>query len=78
MSGNRVLALVLLGGVMLIDGYDLNAMALAVPWLAPELGLEPTAFGIVHSAVLLGLGAGALLVAPLGDRIGRKPVIVGG
>ena len=40
MSGKRVLALVLLGGVMLIDGYDLNAMALAVPWLAPELGLE--------------------------------------
>lgn len=77
-QGRRLLALLLMGGVMLIDGYDLNAMALAVPWLAPELGLEPTSFGIVHSAVLLGLGAGALLVAPLGDRIGRKPVIVGG
>lgn len=74
----RIIALILLAGVMLIDGYDLNAMALAVPWMAPEMGLEPTSFGIVHSAVLLGLGIGALLIAPLGDQFGRRPVIVGG
>jgi AAHS family 4-hydroxybenzoate transporter-like MFS transporter len=75
---HRFLPLALLAVVMLIDGYDLNAMALAIPWLAPELGLAPTAFTIVQSADLLGLGIGALLVAPLGDRIGRKPIIVGG
>ncbi|MCB5426641.1 MFS transporter [Altererythrobacter sp. CC-YST694] len=78
MNGRTILALVLMAGVMLIDGYDLNAMSLALKWLAPEMGLEPTAFAMVQSADLLGLGAGAFLIAPLGDRIGRKPLIVGG
>ncbi|WP_126173139.1 MFS transporter [Altericroceibacterium xinjiangense] len=76
--GRRMAALLLLAGVMVIDGYDLNAMALAIRWLAPEMGVEPTAFSIVQSADLLGLGIGALLIAPLGDRLGRKPLIVAG
>ncbi|MXO65234.1 MFS transporter [Altericroceibacterium endophyticum] len=73
----RFITLVLIGGVMLIDGFDLNAMPLALPYLAPELELAPENFGIVFSAVLLGLGAGALLIAPLGDRFGRRTLIVG-
>lgn len=77
-SGRRIAALFLMAGVMIVDGYDLNAMAIALRWLAPEMGLEPTAFAIVQSADLLGLGAGAFLIAPFGDRIGRKPLIVGG
>ncbi|BBC71930.1 MFS transporter [Altererythrobacter sp. B11] len=79
MTGTRrLVALLLLAGVMVIDGYDLNAMALAQKYLAPELGLKETSFWVVHSAVLVGLGVGALGIAPLGDRIGRKWVIVGG
>lgn len=72
----RFLTLVLIGGVMLIDGFDLNAMPLALPYLAPQLQLAPEDFGIVFSAVLLGLGAGALLLAPLGDKLGRRLLIV--
>jgi len=74
----KVASLVLLGGVFVMDGYDLNAMALAVPHLAVPMGLEPAAFGLVFSAALVGLGAGAALVAPLGDRFGRRELIVGG
>src|SRR5690606_16830022 len=61
-----------------MDGYDLNAMPLAVPRLQDALGLEAAAFGWVFSVVLVGLGAGAALLAPLGDRIGRRPLIVFG
>jgi len=78
MTARTLVALFLMAGVMVIDGYDLNAMALALPHLAPAMGLKPTDFAIVQSADLLGLGAGAFLIAPLGDRIGRKPIIVGG
>lgn len=78
MISRRLVALILMAGVMVIDGYDLNAMALALRWLAPEMGLQPTDFAIVQSMDLLGLGAGAFLIAPLGDRIGRKPLIVWG
>ncbi len=75
-QGRRLLALVLLAGVFVMDGFDLNAMPLAVPHLQRELGLSPAQFGIAFSAVLVGLGGGAALIAPLGDRIGRKPLIV--
>lgn len=78
MSARRLFALVLMAGVMVIDGYDLNAMALALPHVAAEMGLKPTAFTIVQTADLFGLGAGAFLIAPLGDRFGRKPIIVAG
>jgi len=74
----RTLSLVLLAFVFIMDGYDLNAMPLAVPRLQEPLGLEPSQFGWVFSIVLVGLGAGAALLAPLGDRIGRRPLIVFG
>ena len=74
----RILALVLLAGVFVIDGYDINSMALAVPRLQEPLGIPADEFGWVLSAILFGLGAGAALIAPLGDRIGRRPLIVFG
>lgn len=79
MTGKRRLAaLVLLGGVFVMDGYDLNAMPLAVPHLEGALGLSAELFGVVFSAVLVGMGAGSALFAPMGDRIGRRPMIVFG
>ena len=74
----RILALVLLAAVFVIDGYDINSMALAVPRLQEPLGLPADSFGLVLSAILFGLGAGAALIAPLGDRLGRRPLIVFG
>ena len=74
----RILALVLLAGVFVIDGYDINSMALAVPRLQEPLGIPADEFGWVLWAILFGLGAGAALIAPLGDRIGRRPLIVFG
>lgn len=75
-SGRRLAALGLLGLVFIMDGYDLNAMPLAAPRLAEPLGLDPGDFGWVYSAPLFGLGAGAALLAPLGDRFGRRQMIV--
>jgi AAHS family 4-hydroxybenzoate transporter-like MFS transporter len=74
----RVVALLLLAGVFVLEGYDLNAMALAVPRLKGALGLEPAAFGAVFAVLPLGIGVGGALLAPLGDRIGRRPLIVFG
>jgi len=72
----RILALVLLAGVFVIDGYDINSMALAVPRLQEPLGIPAGDFGLVLSAILFGLGAGSALIAPLGDKLGRRPLIV--
>jgi AAHS family 4-hydroxybenzoate transporter-like MFS transporter len=77
-GARRVVALVLLAGVFVMEGYDLNAMALAVPRLKNALGLEPASFGWVFSALLVGIGVGGATLAPLGDRLGRRPLIVFG
>lgn len=72
----RILALVLLAGVFVMEGYDINAMALAVPRLEEALGLDPAAFGLVFSALPFAIGVGGAALAPLGDRVGRRPLIV--
>jgi AAHS family 4-hydroxybenzoate transporter-like MFS transporter len=77
-AGRRTFALVLLALVYFMDGYDLNVMALAVPRLGPELGVSPAAFGWVFSLLLVGMGLAAAILAPLGDRFGRRALIVAG
>ena len=74
----RYISLFLIALVYVMDGYDINAMAMAVPRLEEPLGLPPAAFGWVFSALLIGMGAAAALLAPLGDRVGRRPLIVFG
>jgi AAHS family 4-hydroxybenzoate transporter-like MFS transporter len=64
--------------IVLLDGYDLQAMGLAVPALSRQWHLAPSAFTIAQSASLLGLGLGSAFIAPLGDRLGRRPLLLGG
>ncbi len=77
-GARRVIALVLLGGVFVMEGYDINAMALAVPRLDAALGLKASSFGLVFTALLVGIGISGATIAPLGDRVGRRPLIVFG
>ncbi len=72
------LIIVLCGLVVLLDGYDIQTMALAVPSIAAEWKLASSTFGLALSASLIGLMGGAGLIAPLGDRFGRRPLLVGG
>ena len=78
MAPRTILTLVLLAVVFVMEGYDIAAMGLAVPRLEPALGLAPTSFGWVFTALLVGIGAGGALLAPLGDRFGRRTLIVAG
>jgi len=69
---------VLCGLVVFFDGYDVQVMALAVPSVSETWGAAASSFGVALSASLLGIGLGSGLIGPFGDRIGRRPVIVGG
>ena len=75
-SGALGLTLLLCGLVMTVDGFDLAAMPMTVPHVAHALGLAPAGFGPALAAVLIGMGAGAVMLAPIGDRIGRRPVAI--
>ena len=77
-GARRIFALLLLAGAFVLDGYDLNSMALVAPRLQQALGLDPTHFGLVFSVVTIGVGAGSALLAPWGDKVGRRSLIVFG
>jgi len=71
MSGIALLVLALV-----VEGYDLQAANFAAPDLVANFGVARAALGPLLSASLGGLFVGAVLLAPLGDRFGRKTVIV--
>lgn len=50
----------------------------ALPLLAAELKAPMAAAQLTMSLVLLAFGIGQLLMGPLSDRFGRKPVLLGG
>jgi MFS transporter, AAHS family, 4-hydroxybenzoate transporter len=63
--------------IVLIDGYDIAAIAFAAPSLAREWALKPGALGPVFSASLIGVLFGSALFGWVGDRYGRKAALVG-
>ncbi|WAT17523.1 MFS transporter [Aurantiacibacter sp. MUD11] len=78
MTNRTIASLVLLAGIFVMEGYDIAAMGLAVARLDEALGLEPASFGWVFTALLVGIGVGGALLAPYGDRFGRRALIVAG
>jgi AAHS family 4-hydroxybenzoate transporter-like MFS transporter len=61
---------------MIVDGYDIQVMALAVPALAASWALPPSNFGLALSAVVIGLTVGSGLLGPLADRYGRRTLLL--
>src|SRR5215470_3164399 len=62
--------------IVLIDGYDIAAIAFAAPSLVKEWVLKPGALGPVFSASLVGILFGSGLFGWVGDRYGRKAALV--
>ena len=58
------------------DGYDLLAMSVAGPSVTADWHLSHAALGYVMAANLVGMGLGALTIAPLADRIGRRRLVL--
>jgi benzoate transport len=76
MSAFQVIAVAICWTINMLDGFDVLAIAFTAPEITAEWGLGPAALGIVFSAGLFGMMAGALIVAPFGDYIGRRAMIL--
>lgn len=63
--------------INVIDGYDVVSLSYAAPVLLKEWGTAPAMLGTVFSAAAVGLAMGAFLLAPLSDRFGRRPMMLG-
>jgi MFS transporter, AAHS family, 4-hydroxybenzoate transporter len=64
------------GLVTFFDGYDMNVIAFAAPYFAPEYHLGKIALGHIFVAAIAGTFVGGFLFGPLGDRIGRRKAII--
>ena len=58
------------------DGFDSLSMAFVAPTISRDWNIDPKYLGVVFSAASFGLVSGSLLLAPLADRFGRRPMIV--
>ncbi len=74
----QIMIAVYLCTLMFLEGYDMQTLSFAAPAILREWGVSRAEFGPILSSHLLGYLAGALLLTFLGDRLGRKNVIIAG
>jgi AAHS family 4-hydroxybenzoate transporter-like MFS transporter len=62
--------------VQAFDGFDLGTIGMAAPSLIKAWGVLPKDFTIAFVMSSVGILVGALASGPLGDRVGRKPLLI--
>ncbi|MGH7038883.1 MAG: MFS transporter [Stellaceae bacterium] len=72
----RVIAICTL--VQMCDGYDIGSIGWSVPKLTHAWHLPPSVFALAFLFSNVGILVGALGSGPLGDRFGRKPLLLAG
>ncbi len=60
----------------MLDGMDVLVISYTAPAIAKAWSISPQTLGYVFSSGLLGMTIGAILLAPLADKIGRKNLIL--
>jgi MFS family permease len=60
----------------MFDGVNIFTLTFVAPALQSHFHAGSAQFSVVFSAGLVGMGLGGLFVAPLADRLGRRPVIL--
>ncbi|MBK6674214.1 MAG: MFS transporter [Proteobacteria bacterium] len=69
-------AIVLCALAAFFDGYDAQMLAMAIPLMADAFQVAPPAFAAAASGSLAGMAIGAMLLSPLADRFGRRPMLI--
>lgn len=75
-TGRRTI-IALCGIAVAIDGADFQIIGFVAPALMRDLRIAPAAMGMVFSAGIVGMMLGSLVIAPLADRYGRRPLLIG-
>ncbi|MDX2410322.1 MAG: MFS transporter [Woeseiaceae bacterium] len=75
-SRQQILVVVLCMFFNMVDGFDIIAMAVVAGEVSREMMLPADKVGWIFSFALAGMVAGAMLLAPISDIVGRRKVIV--
>ncbi len=67
--------LIILGTLFAITAFDTLLLSFATPALISSYGYSRTEAGILGTSLMVGVGAGSIILGSISDRIGRKPVI---
>lgn len=76
MSAQQWLVVALAVLLNMLDGFDVLAVAFTAKSIRSELGLSGAQIGTLMSAGLLGMTAGSLLLGPMADKFGRRPLLL--
>ena len=71
----EITTLIVVSIMLFIDGFDMYFFGKMLPAIAEGLGVTSAGMTGVITAQQVGMAAGAFLLPPLADRIGRKPVL---
>ncbi|KAF4558736.1 MFS transporter [Pseudomonas sp. CES] len=77
MNGFRISLVIFCVVLAALDGFDVLVMAFVAPTLSARWGLSGSTLGALFSAGMIGTAIGAFFLAPLGDRVGRRPIALG-
>src|SRR5262245_20905769 len=70
----RVVALC--AAIAFVDGIEGQLAGYIAPALRQDMGLSPSELGVFLAAGPFGLFFGGLFIAPLADRLGRRPILL--
>jgi len=76
LSRLQMTVILLCAFVIFLDGYDIQTLAVSINWLAPDWHLTRSDFTLPQTTALLGYASSAAFVAGLGDRWGRRPILI--
>jgi AAHS family 4-hydroxybenzoate transporter-like MFS transporter len=62
--------------IVLMDGFDTQVIGFVAGAIARTRGIPVADFGRLFSAGLLGSALGAFILGPLGDRVGRRRMLI--
>jgi AAHS family 4-hydroxybenzoate transporter-like MFS transporter len=75
-GGFQVGVFLLCAACLILDGFDVFALGFVNPDIRKELALDATRMGWVITSGLVGILIGALGFGGMGDRLGRRPVLI--
>jgi len=76
MTRAEMLAVAICIFINMLDGFDVLVISFAGPAIAKAWNLAPAELGLLFSSGLAGMMVGSLFLAPLADRIGRRPIVL--